>query len=197
MGWGGFFKGLGMVGGALAAPFTGGASLIPTIAGAAGAGLGAIAQGKAQNRGAEFEGQLGLEQLLMQRDRDFFNQQIAREQEGRAGSSDAFRKLLASQRVKSPGPRPQLSKYSIAPRQATEAELTGADALTQEVLKRLQGGNPITPPTMRPMSVDPKLLKPGLFERIAGYASPALGVLSQLPMGRRPSNMGAGGEIYL
>lgn len=183
--WSGLGKVLGVAGGIAGAPFTGGASLIPTIAGAAGAGLGALAQGKAQNRGAEFGGQMDLERLLMDRDQQFFGNQLAREQEGREGSSDAFRKLLASARVLSPGPRPQLSKYSVAPRQVSVAELTGAEALQAEVLKRLQGGNPIAMPTMRPSQVDPRLLKPGLFERIAGYASPALGVLSRLPMGRR------------
>src|SRR5688572_27604811 len=50
--------------------------------GALGAGLGAIGQGEATNRGEKFGGQLDLERLLMDRDDQFQRQQIAREQEG-------------------------------------------------------------------------------------------------------------------
>lgn len=182
----GFWGTLGKIGGAIGAigavPFTGGGSLaaLGPILGAAGAGLGAISQAQASNRGEKFGGQMDLERLLMERDQQFFNNTLAREQDGRAGQSDAFRKLLAASHVSNPGPRPQLSPYSIAPRQASEAELSGADALTQQVLARLQGGNPIAAPQMRPTSVDPKLLNPGLFERIAGYASPVLGTLGAM-----------------
>lgn len=207
--WGALGKGLGIVGGAVAAPFTGGASLIPMIAGAAGAGLGALSQAKAQNRGEQFGGQLSLEQLLMQRDQQNFQNQIAREQEGRAGASDAWKKLLSAQHVISPNLPPTLSPYSQAPRQATGAEMQGADALTQQVLARLQGGNPIGPFQQHAPVVDPKLLTPGLFERIAGYASPVLGAygamaqpqiamsgkqpyLQRLAMSATPQNIGRG-----
>jgi hypothetical protein len=186
--WGGLGKVLGVAGGIAGAPFTGGASLIPSLIGAGGAALGAISQGKAQNRGAEFGGQMDLEQLLMARDQQQFGNSLAREQEGRAGSSDAWRKLLAAQRVASPGARPQLSPYSMAPRQSTGAELQGADALTQEVLARLQGGNPIAAPVQRPMAVDPELLKAGWLEKLAGYGGAgmsAYGALSRMrPQGR-------------
>lgn len=143
-------------------------------------GLGAFAQGQAQNRGAQFGGQLDLEALLMARDAQFQNQQIQREQEGRAGSSDAIRKLIAMQHLTNPGARPQLSPYSVAPRQATGMERQGADALTQEVMARLMGGNPIPQVQQRPLSVDPNLLRSGWLEQIAGIASPALGVLGAM-----------------
>jgi hypothetical protein len=160
--WGALGKGLGIAGGALAAPFTGGASLIPTIMGAAGAGLGAISEGKAKNRGEKFGGQLDLERALLER-----------EMGNMRSGGDAWRRLQAAQRTKSPGARPQLSPYSVAPRQATGAELSGADAMTREVMARLQRG---------PMEaqVDPDLLDSGWFERIAGYASPVLGPYSRL-----------------
>lgn len=174
----GFWGTLGKIGAGIAAPFTGGASLaaIPAID-AIGAGLGAFSQGQAQNRGAKFQGQMDLEQLLMARDQQGFNNAIAREQEGRAGSSDALRKLFATGHLLNPGARPQLSPYSVAPRQASDAERTGASALQAEVLARLQGGNPIAQFQQRPLSVDPKLLNAGVLERIFGAAAPVLTAL--------------------
>lgn len=164
----GFWSTLGKIGSIaapiIAAPFTGGASLtsLPSILGAAGAGLGAISQGQASNRGEKFGGQMDLERLLMQR-----------ELTNNASRKDAYRGLLSAQRTINPAARPQLAgKYSIAPRQATGAELEGADALTREVMARLQGG-----PTQS--TVDPKLLDPGLIERILGYASPVLSGLGR------------------
>jgi hypothetical protein len=189
----GFWSTLAGIGGAIAAPFTGGASLIPTIAGAAGAGLGALSQGMAQNRGQQYGGQLDLERLLMDRDQSYFNQRIQREQEGRAGQSDAFRKLLATSHLLSPGPRPQLSPYSVASRMPTGAEQTGGNALLQQVLARLQGGNPIAPVTERPMSVDPKLLKAGGLEKLFGYGSAGLGILGAL---KPRQQAGSGAVMY-
>lgn len=177
----GLGKILGTVGSVAAIPFTGGASMaaLPAILGAGGAALGAIGQGKAMNRDAQFSGQLDLEKLLMERDAQAFNQQIARAQEGRTSGTDAWRKLLAAEHVGTPGARPNVSPYGVPQRQATEAELFGADQMKQEVMKRLQGGNPITLPAMRQPAVDPNLLKAGAFEQLAGYLSPALSVLGQ------------------
>jgi hypothetical protein len=200
MGW---LKNIARVAAVGAAPFTGGASLaaLPMInaIGAGGAALSAGSQASAQNRGSQFGGQMDLANLLMQRDfgrlglegeadRDFFNQTIGREQEGRAGREDAWRKLQSAQRTLSPGARPSLSPYSVAPRQATDMERQGADALSQEVMARLTGGNPIAMPTRRdtsfqydPMStIDPRLLKAGKGERIAGWLGAGLSGASGL-----------------
>jgi hypothetical protein len=173
--------GLG-VGAGAGALFTGGASLaaLPGILGAAGAGLGAAAQGSASNRGEKFGGQMDLERLLLEREQQGQQLAIGREQEGRAGSSDAWRKLLAAQHTLSPGARPQLAgQYSVAPRMATDDERTGADALTREVMARLQGGNPIPRIAPRPLEVDRNLLNAGGFEKFAGIASPFLSMLSK------------------
>lgn len=186
----GFWSTLGKIGGAIGAgvlaPVSGGASLtsLPAILGGAGAAAGAFSQGLANNRGGQFAGQMDLERLLMERDDQFFDQQLAREQEGRAGATDAWRKLLAAQRVLSPGARPSLSPYSVAPRQATDMERQGANALTAEVMARLEGGNPIAPVERRPMNVDPNLLKSGALEKILGTASPFLSFLGRA--GQRP-----------
>jgi hypothetical protein len=179
-----------------AAPFTGGSSLLgllgtggkavadiigkagPAI-GAAGSALGAASQGAATNRGQEFSGQALLEQLLQQRDSQFQNQTIAREQEGRASGTDAWRKLLASQRTLSPSTRPSLSPYSVAPRQATDTERQGASAMSAEVMARLQGGNPMAPVTQRPLAMDPSLLQAGGLEKTSGWLAPLLTFLGQ------------------
>jgi hypothetical protein len=145
-----------------------------------GGALGAISQGQAHNRGEKLGGQMDLERLLMERDGQYFDQRMSREAEGRAGMSDAWRKLLMAERVGTPGDRPQLSPYSVKPRQATEAELYGADGMKNEVMKRLINGNPIAPVTERPMEVDRNLLNPGKMERILGYLSPILGAAGHI-----------------
>lgn len=181
----GFWSTLGKIaapiGAVAAAPFTAGTSLawLPAALGAGGAALGAAGQASAQNRGEKFGGQIDLERLLMERESQSQGLRINREQEGRASASDAFRKLLGASRLLSPGTRPQLSPYSQKPRAITAEEQRGASSLIEEVLKRLEGGNPIPQVTDRPMSVDPNLLNAGGFEKFAGIASPILAGLSQ------------------
>jgi hypothetical protein len=180
----GFLKGLGKVAGGLLGLGGGGVDYekLASMMGAAGAGTGAYSQGRAQNRGGQFAGQMDLEQLLMGRDQQQFNNSVSREQEGRAGSTDAWRKLLASQRLLSPGARPQnAGPYSVAPRQATGMERQGAEALSAEVMQRLMGGNPIAAPTQRPLSVDPSLLEAGKMESATGSLSPFLSFFGQQP----------------
>lgn len=165
------------VAGAIGAPTAGSAGGLGSILTAdrlrmAGQGLGAIANAKAQNRSEQFAGQSDLARLLLERDAQFQNQSIAREQEGSRSGLDAWRRLLMAQHTLSPGPRPQLSPYSIAPRQATGAEREGATAMSAEVMKRLLGGNPIPVPQRTDLGVDPRLLKPGRMEQILGYAAP-------------------------
>jgi hypothetical protein len=185
----GFFSNLLKIGGAVAAPFTGGASLIPTIAGAAGDVLGGMSEAKAKNRGSQFEGQMDLERLLLDRDNSHFNQGLLREQEGRAGGMDAWKRLMMAQHVSNQGQRPQLSPYSIAPRERSAEELQGANAMTNEVMARLMGGNPIAPVQSREMSVDPRLLTPGKMESAMGYLHPLLGALGKI---KRPEERMSG-----
>lgn len=144
------------------------------VLGAASRGLGAYSEAAANNRGAEFGGQALMEQAITNRDREFHTALINREQEGRDSGNDAWRRLMAAERTLSPGPRPQLSPYSVAPRQVTEAERTGAEAMRAEVMARLQGGNPLPQIQQRPLAMDPSLLKPGTAEKVSGWLSPIL-----------------------
>lgn len=184
MAWASILKGIGKFG--LGALGIGGgadnnkiASSVAQILGATGAGIGAASQASASNRGEQFGGQAILEQLMQQRDRDQFSQGLQREQEGRASGTDAWRKLMASQRTLSPGARPQLSPYSVAPRQATDMERQGASAMSEEVMKRLQGGNQMPVSAPRPMQIDPGLLKAGGMEKAGGWLSPILSFLGR------------------
>jgi len=180
----GFLKSAGKIAGGLIG--LGGGSIdyakLANALGAGGAAVGAGANAAAHNRGAEFDGRIALEREIGQRDRDYWDQVVQREQEGRASQGDAWRKLMAAQRMANPGPRPQLSPYSVAPRQATGAELQGADALTQEVMARLQNGNALPQVERRTLTIDPTLLKPGTAERVGGWLSP---ILSFLGAGQR------------
>lgn len=188
----GFLKGLGKVVGGLTGLGGGGVDYdkLATMIGGAGAGLSAYGQSAAGNRDGKYAGQLDLEQLLMDRDKQYFDQSIDREKEGRAGLTDAWQKLLAAEHVGSPGARPQLSPYSVARRQPTETELFGADQMKQEVLRRLQGGNPIAVPQQRPLSIDPTLLNAGTGEKVSGWLGAGLGALGGLrrryPMDEKP-----------
>lgn len=206
----GLGKILGVAGGAVAAPFTGGASLsaLPAILGAGGAAVGAMSNAAAQNRGAAFGGQLDLASILAQRDaqlqnlraqadNDYTANQIARENSGMATRDDAWRKLLSAQHTISPAAMPNVSPYAMAQRQPTGAERQGADALTAEVLARLQGGNQVAPVERRnpafdydPMStINPGLLKPGGLERLGGVLAPVLAAGGAIAGARQPSRM--------
>jgi hypothetical protein len=206
MGLTNIFKGLLAGGAAVAAPFTGGTSLaaLPAILGGASTALGAFGQGKAQNRDAQFSGQQDLAQIVMANelaraglnansDRDYFDQTLQREQEGRAGRKDAWAGLMSAQHTLNPGARPQLAgPYNVAPRQASDAERTGASAMSDEVMARLQGGNPMTAPVRRPDAqltdprsiIDQKLLKPGGGEQTMGILGPILAGLGIFTQGR-------------
>ena len=110
-------------------------------------GVGAYLQGKAQNDASKRNYQLDLQRLLMDSQGQAFNQNVAREQVGAATASDAWRKLLATQYAQ--GGRqalPNVSPYAT-PQRSLAGLQPGADALTQELMKRLQGGNPIQPVT--------------------------------------------------
>jgi hypothetical protein len=153
---------------------------------AGGAALGSAANASANNRGEKLSAQQDIANLLLQRDRQYQDMQIAREQEGRAGASDAYKKLLSTSHLLNPGPQSQLAgKYSIAPRQAGPEEMQGAEALRAEVMKRLTGGNQMPQVQPTDLGIDRNLMNPGVMEKIGGYAAPALDVLSRLNFGKK------------
>lgn len=184
---------------------------LSAVLGAGGSALGAVNQSQATNRDAKFSGQMDLAQLLAARDaarlgfegqadRDFFDQGIAREEEGRAGRSSAWRGLLSAERTLNPTARPDVAgAYGVPKRQASEGERAGADAMKAEVMARLQGGNPIAAPTRRdtsfgydPMStIDPRLLDASGGEKATGWLSAILSGLGSIRGRQQP-----GGVMY-
>lgn len=168
-------------------------NLIPGL-GAAGKALQAKSQAAATNRGTKYEGQLDFARLMAERDaynarlkadadNDFVDNTIKRETEGRAGRQDAWRKLLSAGNVLSPAQMPNVSPYASPQRQATDMERQGADALSAEVLARLQGGNPMEAVQRRApgleydptTQVDLNLLNPSKGELRAGWLGALLG----------------------
>ena len=142
---------------------------------------------------------MDLQRLLMERDQQGFNNDVLYQREGRESQSDAARKLMASQRLMSPSAKPMLSPYDTPQRMPTGMETQGMDALSREVLARLQGGNPLQRPTQSPMGVDPSLLKAGRMESITGTLSPFLSMFgpqvgrAQRPPQRYPDLAGTNG----
>lgn len=197
MGLGSIFKGIGK---GLLNVGTGGISgAIGDLLGAGGAGIAGASASAANNRGNQFEGQIGLAKLLADRDQaqqqlnlnadnSFTSNAIARQKSGDDSAQNAWRKLLSAQHTLSPGMAPQnAGPYNMAQRMPTDAERTGAEALSGEVMGRLQGGNPIAPVERTnvnlgydPLStIEPNLLKAGTGEKLGGWLAPILTYLGQ------------------
>jgi hypothetical protein len=184
---------LAQIGGIAAAPFTGGASLaIPAALEVGSKALGAAANSSASNRSAQVQADIEQERLRQQSQRDFWQALVAREQEGRASGTDALKKLQQTSYLENrTGYRPTtlstsvgsktLPSFGFGPAASTEADVTGAQALRNEVMKRLQGGNAI-PEVPNPYE-NPFMLPErhaGFWEKFAGIASPILGTASAL-----------------
>jgi len=90
MGWGNFFGTIGKIGAGIAAPFTGGASLmaIPAID-ALSKGAGSASQSMASNRGTKAE-------MMMDQNRDLESQLLAREAEKREAQANAYKNAMRS-----------------------------------------------------------------------------------------------------
>jgi len=190
-------------------------ALVPGLSGA-GKALQASSQASASNRGTKFEGQLDFARLMAERDaknadlkaaadNDFVSNTIARETEGRAGRQDAWRKLLSAQNTLSPSQMPNVAgPYAAPQRQPTAMERQGGDALSAEVLARLQGGNPMEAVTRRDPGlefdptamIDPRLLDASKGEKRAGWLGALLGggadAYLQQQRGRYPMDERAG-----
>lgn len=162
---------------------------------AAGAGLAAGSNAAANNRGNQYAGQLDLAQLLsgnannqanlnLNADNSYNTNQIARQTSGDASAQNAWRRLQSAQHALSPSVMPSVSPYTVARTPPTAATQDGANALTQEVMARLQGGNPIAPVNRTDVSignptagVDPNLLKAGKGEKTTGILGAILSAL--------------------
>lgn len=150
MGWGSI---LGKIGAGVAAPFTGGASLmaIPAID-AIGSAAGAGSQASAQNRGSKL-------QALM--DQDTMRMRLAGEQ--RMSESDALKKLAQAKYLSDGGAHFKSTtpyNYSFAPEAPGVKQHEAATLMEDEMMKRLS----------HPMQLSDygKQMNPSAMERILG-----------------------------
>lgn len=198
-----WWKNLLSIGSAVAAPFTGGASLaIPAALEVGGAAAGAGSQAMASNRGAKIDAASQEEILNQNRQRNFFDQVLAREADNRAATSDALRKVQQGDYLAGGG-RPYaapvvggqtLPTYGFGPQNKSEAVRASGASLGNEAQNRLQNGNPVPPvPQLQQFRFDPKLLKSGFWEKLLGIAGPAASALGGLGADRA---MSGGGHSY-
>lgn len=148
-----FWGALGKIGAGIAAPFTGGATLaaIPAID-AIGAAASAGSQAAAQNRGSKL-------QALM--DQDLMRQRFAQDQ--RTSETDAIKKLAQAKYLSQGGANFKSTtpySYSFAPTNASEAQMSAASTLEDELLRRMS--NPMQ------LSDYSKQMKPGFWEKFGG-----------------------------
>lgn len=176
--FGTLFKILKGIGKGVAGEFTGGAL------GAAGSALGGAAQASASNRGTALDAAALAEQLNQQRQRDYRNAALAHERESRDAAADAYKRERVSQYLDSPQARAgytpanvsiagsKMPSFGFGPQPTTQSEV---DAARQYAQQNAQGSfesrvaRPVDPGKFQ---FDPKLLKAGTFEKIAGIAAP-------------------------
>jgi hypothetical protein len=166
----------GIVGGIAAAPFTGGASLIPSLISAGGAAASAAAGAQANNRGQQASFDL--------QSQDAFERELmAREMNQRANRNDALKQSVLSSMLSNyhPSARP-----AGMPQSPFSLGQTGTDALNfeaQDALKRLQAGDTL-PPLQRVTAP-----KAGMLEKILSIAGPAASIYGAAA-GSMPHNTG-------
>jgi hypothetical protein len=134
--------------------------------------VGKFADSQAHNRGVELDAMMEADRMRMDQDRD-----------RAADETGLWRKLQAVNYMKSGGApanqKPMMSasgraipQFDFGPTPISDADKQMATTLEGQLLQRLKN-----PPTLR--DYDSKM-KPGTGERIAGYAAPAMGILSTL-----------------
>ena len=211
-----------MTGGAAAPTLFG---KIASMAGPISQGIGAMTSAAGKNRGTNVDIAFKEEEARRERERlrqgddtiainagnltrqqidDYHNQSRLREIEGREGRGQAMKDIQVANYVGNRGEAPpamttsgkQLNTMGLGPRASTEQEKAGMAAAAQEIMTRLQGGNPLDKPEMaapvvlpgagkprlydEQFGIDPKLTKPGLMERIGGIAGPLLGAAGSI-----------------
>lgn len=164
-----------------------------------GSALGAGSQAAASNRGTALDAALEQERIRQQQMRDYtdasraaFDTGITRGREVRDAEGDAWRKLQQAAYVgNAPGGFAlNLSPYSKAIAGPTSVERGSANTLRDEMVNRMKslGGQYALPAAMAapekqsPYTIPDSLLKPGMWEKISGYAGAGLKGLAGLPV---------------
>jgi hypothetical protein len=177
-------KFLGPAAGIAAAPFTGGASLIPTILGGAGAAVGAMGQGAAENRGAKTAAQLDRD-VLAQRSASDYEQALENraklEMDRRTADAkarqDAFVQSLRSALALnfSPAARPEgVANISFVGKGIGEQGQAAAAEMSRQAMLRLLNGEKFDPLPAVERFTPSALPQASTWEKVAGILAPSL-----------------------
>jgi hypothetical protein len=126
------------------------------------------------------EAAIAAEQLSRARRDAFFNESAIREADRRASGRESFREIQRADYVAGGGraytPKAGLPSYGFGPKAASEAERAAATAYRGENQRRLDAGDSLLPAAVDrgDFAFDPKLLKAGKLENIAGWLAPGL-----------------------
>ena len=185
--WGKIAKIAGIAGAGVAAPFTGGASLgvIPTLIGAGGAAISGATEQAAQNRAGQVSADVAQQQLRQQQ-QDAYERAI---EASRKERGDAIKQLATSEYRANAQPYTPPTFHSNVtgkdftpatpanigtPGPMSEFERQGTAGLQQELMKRLSGEQNLPPnPYEHPYTIDPKLLKQSVWEKLGNILGPA------------------------
>lgn len=155
-------------------------SFVPGVGGLIGGALSGGSQASASNRGTAIEAGLAQEAIRQQQMRDWENAMNARSQEARANQGDAWKRLQQSSYVTNWQPSAaRFSPYSKPLTAPSFEARQGATSLMEQTRDDLMAGR-FRAPQMgdlarpQPYTIDPKLLKPGAWEQISGYAGAGL-----------------------
>jgi hypothetical protein len=188
-----FWSKLAKIGGYAAAPFTGGASIavgngLGTMLEAGGAMAASGSNAAANNRGVQMDADLAAAQVNDQRKRDFINQLVMQQQEGREGLDHAMKAVQRADYIGSTKDyKPAIAgmpSFGFGPKGAGEEEMFAAHQMREEAKKRLVGGNPIT--VERPEEFKFTHREPGFWEKLGNIVAPGLTILG--------AGMNAGGD---
>lgn len=143
--------------------------------GAAGAALGAGAQSAAHNRGVQFDADIAGAQLKQQAERDYNDQMLKREDEGRKKQRNAWEMMNRGAYMKNAPDNlntTMLSPYSKAIAGPDAGQRAAATGMFDQMSQHLSEGNTMEKPTR--VGADVKVGQPGFFEKWGGIIGPGM-----------------------
>jgi hypothetical protein len=151
----------------------------------AGQVAGSVADTMASNRGAQIDAAMLQEHLNQARQAQTLNSRTAKSRDDRESGANAFREMQRAEYLANATgytPKNGLPSYGFGPKAATETEKRSTRAYAEEVMRRLEGGSSI-PEIQDPgaFQFDPKLLSPGMLEKLASMGVLGSSVADAVP----------------
>ncbi len=144
-----------------------------SLIGAAGSAMGSAANSAAHNRGVQLEADIAKAHLEQQAERDYNDQLLRREDEGRKKERNAWEMLHRAayvQNAPSDLNTTKLSTYSKSIAGPDANQRMAATGLGADMSKRLAEGNTIEMP--KRVGTNVTVQQPGAFEKIGGLLAP-------------------------